>query len=341
MSDYSHPIVQWINGQSSGQILDWMRSRLMQRDEIWPQSLHDDEFPFQMIEDLCAREDVEPEKRFYLLDGSMKLLNESVGEGQLNAAWHSDAFSNLCMLLPALVSDPLHKAAAHRLLVGALPSLGEGEAGIQFGNDLLRTLVDLGFERPGSFWIGYDIKADATRGTIVFQALQRSDHLTLFAWIAQHDGTNLERLKEVLKRLTRPLERECEKNLEFAKTLRISLKNLQLDSFADSLTQIGIRTVKSSTLLSEVKSSLSHDRRIADIGSSGEGEIVEVMFLRKYGGPVQQFVELMDKTRGDFPNEISDDQRSSFIRTAVELLLYRNEVRSTITVLPKTYSSCP
>jgi hypothetical protein len=313
----------------------------MQMDQIWPQSLHDDEFPFQIIEDLCTREDVEPEKRFYLLDGSMKLLKESIGAGQLNDSWHPDAFSNLCMLLPALVADPLHKTKANRLLAGALPSLWEGETGIQFGNDLLRTLVDLGFERSASFWISYDIKDDATRGTIVFQALQRSDQLTLFAWIAQHESTNLERLKEVLKRLTRPLQRECGKNLEFAKTLRISLKNLQLDRFADNLTQIGIRTVKSSTLLSEVKSSLSQDRRIADIGSSGEGEIVEVIFLRKYDGPVQQFVELMNKMRGEFLNEISDELRRSFIRTAVGLLLYRNEARSTITVLPKPYSSCP
>jgi hypothetical protein len=337
MSDYSHPIVQWINGQSSGQILDWMRSRLMQRDEVWPQSLHDDEFPFQMIEDLCARDDVQAEKRFYLLDGSMKLLNESIGAGQLNGEWHSDAFSNLCMLLPALVSDPLHKAAAHRLLVGALPSLGEGEAGIQFGNDILRTLVDLGFERPGSFWIGYDIKADATRGTIVFQALQRSDHLTLFAWIAQHDSTNLERLKEVLKRLTRPLQRECEKNLEFAKTLRISLKNLQLDSYADNITQIGIKMMNSSVLLSEVNSKLSQDRRIADIVSSADEGIVEIIFLRKYDGPVQQFVDLINKIPSGYGTKFNDDVK----RVAVQLLQYRSEVHSEITVKAAACVMCP
>jgi hypothetical protein len=300
----------------------------MQRDEFWPQSLHDDEFPFQMIEDLCAREDVEPEKRFYLLDGSMKLLKESIGAGQLNAEWNSDAFSNLCMLLPALVADPLHKTEAHRLLAGALPTLSGDEAGVQFGNDLLRTLVDLGFERSGSFWIGYDIKDDATRGTIVFQALQRSDHLTLFAWIAQHDRTNLERLKEVLKRLTRPLQRECGKNLAFAKTLRISLKNLQLDNYADNITQIGIKMMNSSDLLTEVDLELSQDRRIADIVSSADGGIVEIIFLRKYDGPVQQFVDLINRIPSGYGTNFSDDVK----RVAVQLLQYRSEVHSEITI---------
>lgn len=322
MSDYSHPVVQWINGQSSSQILDWMRSRLMQRDEFWPQSLHDDEFPFQMIEDLCAREDVEPEKRFYLLDGSMKLLKESIGVGQLNAEWNSDAFSNLCMLLPALVADPLHKTEAHRLLAGALPSLRGDEAGVQFGNDLLRTLVDLGFERPGSFWIGFDIKADATRDTIVFQALQRSDHLTLFAWIAQHDGTNLERLKEVLKRLTRPLQRECGKNLGFAKNLRSALKNLQLDVLADQITQLGIRKLPRSAVLSEVMSSLVPGRSIADLVYQSNEEWVEVLFLSRYEDHVDLFINMIISRPTSYVGEQADQMDSEIKCTAGNMLLY-------------------
>lgn len=330
MSDYSHPVVEWINGQSSVQILDWMRSRLMQRDEIWPQSLHDDEFPFQMIEGLYAREDVVPEKKFYLLDGSLKLLRESIAKGRLNDSWDYAAFANLCMLLPALVGDPVHKTEALRLLTAALPNLMTAESGINFGNEVLRTMLDLGFEAPGSIWTGYDLPSDATRGTIIFQALQRSDKLTLFSWIAEHQGSGLERLREVLSRLFRPLQRECARNLEFAKNLRIALKNLQFDSLADDITQIGIRSEHLSALLCEVNSKLSSDRRIVEIGPGETDKLVEVVFLRRFSVQVNQALSMISNLPVGYQGVRDEMMRQSVQRTAIDLLQFRSEANSVI-----------
>lgn len=223
-------VIEWANNLSAADLCGWMRDRLNGRDQLWPIDRMSDEDPHHLLETLFRHPEVRPETKFYLADGAIKLLREALVPAQTDGAWTAAGIESLCLLMPTVVASSSLAESAREVLSASLRGLATSRPSLlPLANDLLRTLLDLGYRGTPAFWLDHDNPADPVRNVVVCQALWKLDEERMFSWLETRSAAQT---NEIVDTLFRPLHRRCKGDSFFCRRLRSILNTKGLIQMA-------------------------------------------------------------------------------------------------------------